>query len=91
MIFDYLLRLFVVVPVIGGMIWGSLWLWRRVQLGLPVKPAATRPVRIVDVVTLGTNGKLAVVEFGGQQILLGISRAGITPITASNGGGSHHA
>jgi flagellar protein FliO/FliZ len=84
MIFDYLLRLFVVVPVIGGLIWGSLWLWRRVQLGLPVKPAVTRPVRIVDVVTLGTNGKLAVVEFSGQQILLGISRAGITPITASD-------
>jgi flagellar protein FliO/FliZ len=91
MIFDYLLRLFVVVPIIGGLIWGSLWLWRRVQLGLPVKPAVTRPVRIIDVVALGTNGKLAVVEFGGQRILLGISRAGIAPITASNDGDANDA
>lgn len=87
MIVEYLLRLFIVVPVIGGLIWASLWLWRRVQLGLPIKPFVARPVHIVDVVTLGANGKLAVVEFDGQKILLGISRAGITPITGSRNGG----
>lgn len=78
MMVEYLLRLFLLVPLIGGLAWGSLWLWRRVQLGLPVKPAPDRPVRIVDVVTLGTNGKLAVVEFRGREILVGISRSGIT-------------
>lgn len=80
MIAEYLLRLFLLVPVIGAMAWGSLWLWRRVQLGLPVKPAADRPVRVVDVVTLGTSGKLAVVEFRGREILVGISRNGITQL-----------
>ncbi|MBC6436506.1 flagellar biosynthetic protein FliO [Nostoc sp. HG1] len=80
MIGEYLLRLFLLVPLIGGLAWGSLWLWRRVQLGLPVKPAADRPVRIVDVVTLGPNGKLAVIEFRGREILVAISRSGITAI-----------
>jgi flagellar protein FliO/FliZ len=80
MMAEYLLRLFLLVPVVGGLAWGSLWLWRRVQLGLPLKPEAARAVRIVDVVSLGTNGKLAVVEFGGREILLGISRSGISPI-----------
>jgi flagellar protein FliO/FliZ len=80
MIGEYLLRLFLLVPMIGGLAWGSLWLWRRVQLGLPLKPAPDRAVRIVDVVTLGTNGKLAVVEFRGREILVGISRSGITHI-----------
>ncbi len=85
MIGEYLLRLFLLVPLIGGMAWGSLWLWRRVQLGLPVKPATDRPVRIVDIVTLGTNGKLAVVEFRGREILVGISRSGIATLAQSEG------
>lgn len=78
MIFEYLLRLFLVVPLIGGLAWGSLWLWKRMQLGLPVKPENSRPVRIVDAVTLGTNGRLLVVEFGGETLLLGVSRSGIS-------------
>jgi flagellar protein FliO/FliZ len=84
MIWEYLLRLFFVVPLIGGLAWGSLWLWKRVQLGLPVRPEGNRPVRIVDAVALGTNGKLLVVEFGGDILLLGVSRSGITRL----GGGS---
>ena len=83
MMLEYLLRLFLLVPLVGGLAWGSLWVWRRLQLGLPVKPAADRPVRIVDVVTLGTNGKLAVVEFRGREILVGISRGGITHLADS--------
>ena len=78
MIFEYLLRLFLVVPLIGALAWGSLWLWKRLQLGLPVKPESNRPVRVVDAVTLGTNGRLLVVEFGGEILLLGVSRSGIT-------------
>jgi flagellar protein FliO/FliZ len=78
MIWEYLLRLFLVVPLVGGLAWGSLLLWKRIQLGLPVKPTGNRPVRIVDAVTLGTNGKLVVVEFGGDILLLGVTRSGIS-------------
>jgi flagellar protein FliO/FliZ len=78
MIAEYLLRLFLVVPLIGALAWASLWVWKRVQLGLPVKPENSRPVRVIDAVTLGTNGRLLVVEFGGETLLLGVSRSGIT-------------
>ncbi len=78
MIAEYLLRLFLIVPLIGGLAWGSLALWKRVQLGLPVKPESSRPVRVVDAVTLGTNGRLVVIDFGGETLLLGVSRSGIT-------------
>jgi flagellar protein FliO/FliZ len=50
---------------------------------LPVKPDTNRPVRVVDAVTLGTNGKLLVVEFNGDTLLLGVSRNGISRL-ASN-------
>jgi flagellar protein FliO/FliZ len=75
---EYLLRLFLILPLIGGLAWGSLALWKRVQLGLPVKPESSRPVRVVDAVTLGTNGRLVVIDFGGETLLLGVSRSGIT-------------
>ena len=87
MILEYLVRLFVVVPLIGGLAWGSLWLWKRVQLGLPVKPESNRQVRVVDAVTLGTNGKLLVVEFGSDTLLLGVSRNGINRLSSNHKGG----
>lgn len=82
MIIEYFLRLFLLVPLIGGLAWGSLWLWKRVQLGLPVKPESSRPVRVVDAVSLGTNGKLLTVEFSGDILLLGVSRTGISMLAS---------
>lgn len=78
MIWEYLLRLLLVVPLIGGLAWGSLWLWKRVQLGLPARSTNNRSVRIVDAVAVGSHGKLLVVEFGGKTLLLGVSRSGIS-------------
>ena len=80
MILDYLLRLLLLVPLVGGLAWGSLWLWRRVQLGLPLAPQAARAARMVDVLPMGTGGKLAVVEFGGRRLLIAVSRNAINLI-----------
>ena len=30
--FEYILRLLILLPLVGGMAWGSLWLWKRVQM-----------------------------------------------------------
>lgn len=81
MIFEYFVRLFLLIPLIGGLAWASLWLWKRVQLGLPVKPETNRPVRIIDAVALGTHGKLLAVEFNGDMLLVGVSRSGISRLS----------
>ena len=26
---EYILRLLILLPIVGGMAWGSLWLWKR--------------------------------------------------------------
>lgn len=75
---EYILRLALLVPLVGGLAWGSLWLWRRVQLGMPLAPQKDRAARMVDVLPMGTGGKLAVVEFGGRQLLVAVSRNAIT-------------
>ena len=48
-----------------------------------------RPVDLVGVLPLGPGSKLAVVEFAGQQILIAVSRNGITRL-ADNSQGDFH-
>ena len=89
---EYILRLLILLPLIGGLAWGSLWLWKRVQMGVPLTGGTkqARPVELVGVLPLGPGSKLAVVEFAGQQILIAVSRSGIIRL-ADNSEGDFHA
>lgn len=88
---EYFLRLLILLPLIGGLAWGSLWLWKRVQMGVPLGggPKQARAIEMVGVLPLGPGSKLAVVEFAGQQILISVSRNGITRL-ADNSQGDFH-
>lgn len=89
---EYILRLLILLPLVGGMAWGSLWLWKRVQMGVPLTggtPKQGRPVEMIGVLPLGPGTKLAVVEFAGQQILLSVSRGNVTRL-ADNSQGDFH-
>lgn len=69
----YILKLILLVPLVGAMAFGALWLWRKVQPGMALGQRE-RMVQIVDAVPLGTTGRLAVVEFGGKRLLVAVSR-----------------
>ena len=88
---EYFLRLLILLPLVGGLAWGSLWLWKRVQMGVPLTGGAkqARAVEMVGVLPLGPGTKLAVVEFAGQQILLSVSRGQVTRL-ADNSQGDFH-
>ena len=89
--FEYILRLLILLPLVGGMAWGSLWLWKRVQMGVPLVggTARVRAVELIDVLPLGPGSKLAVVEFAGQRILVAVSPNGITRIADDSQGDFH--
>ena len=88
--FEYFLRLALLLPLVGGLAWASLWLWKRVQMGMPLAgPKQARAVEMVGVLPLGPGSKLAVVEFAGQQILISVSRNGVTRL-ADNSQGDFH-
>jgi flagellar protein FliO/FliZ len=80
MMWAYILKLVILIPLVGGLAYGSLWLWRRVQPGMAFTQRA-RMVKLVDAIPMGTSGKLAVVDFAGKRLLLGVSRTGITLIS----------
>lgn len=84
---EYILRLLILLPIVGAMAWGSLWLWKKVQMGQLGLPMAGqrqgRALELRGVLPLGPGAKLAVVEFSGKEILIAISRNGITRLADS--------
>lgn len=80
---EYFIRLFVLLPLIGGLAWGSLWLWRRVQIGLPVTANRERPARVIDVLPMGTGSKIAVLEFRGEELLVAVTRNQISLLSST--------
>jgi flagellar protein FliO/FliZ len=88
---EYLLRLALLIPLVGAMAWGSLWLWKRFQPGMGLGGGkAPRSILLAEVLPLGPGMRLAVVEFAGQRLLLAISRAGVTRIADDAAGDFHH-
>ena len=72
----YILKLVFLIPVVGGLAFAALWLWRKVQPGMALG-TRERLVRVVDAVPLGASGRLAVVDFGDKRLLLAVSRGSI--------------
>ena len=78
----YLLKLLILLPLLGGLIWGSLWLTKRMQQRLNAQNAAAgrpeRAARLVETTIVSPGIRLAVVEFRGREILIGSTRHGLT-------------
>jgi len=76
--FWYVLKLLILLPMIGLMIWGSLKLAQRMQGKFGAPQGGTRSVRIVETTMLSPTMRLAVLEFHGREILVSTSRQGLT-------------
>ncbi|MBN8819081.1 MAG: flagellar biosynthetic protein FliO [Sphingomonas sp.] len=80
----YFLKLLILLPMVGGMAYGALWLWRKYQPGMLGAGQRDRAIKLVDVMPMGTIGKLAVVEFDGKKLLLSISRGKVEKLAESD-------
>jgi len=74
----YILKLILLLPLIGFMIWGSLKLAQRLQGKFGAPQGGTRAIRIVETTMLSPTMRLAVIEFHGREILVSTSRNGLT-------------
>ena len=77
MMADYLMRLALLLPLLGLMIWGSLRLTRYLQTRFVGMQGGARSLQLVETSLLAPGLKLAVVRFHGREILIGCSRAGL--------------
>jgi len=79
----YLLQLFLMVVLVGGMAVLSLWLYRKLQPGLSFGQRE-RAVRVIDAVPMGPLARLAVVEFAGKRFLIAVSRGRVDTIAETD-------
>lgn len=73
----YILKLVLMLPLLAGMIWGSLWLTRKLQARM-ASPDRQKSVRLIEITMLSPGIRLAVIEFHGREILIGSTRHGLT-------------
>lgn len=76
----YLLRLLILLPLVAGMAFGALWLWRRVQPSMAFGQRE-RAVKLIDAIPMGATGRLAVIEFADKRLLLAVARGRIELIS----------
>ena len=77
MMWTYVLKLIVLLPLVCGLMIGSLYLWRKLETRMP-GAAATRTIAVRETMMISPGVKLAVVEFEGRRLLVSVNRAGVT-------------
>jgi flagellar protein FliO/FliZ len=74
----YILKLLLLLPLLAGLIWGSLWLMRKAQAQMTMREAGkARAARLVECTFLAPGIRLAVIEFRGREILVGATKQGL--------------
>lgn len=79
MMWAYVLKLVILLPLVCGLMIGCLWLWRRLESRMPGQPA-NRMLKVTETMMVSTGTKLAVIEFEGRKLLVSVSRTGVSLI-----------
>ncbi|OWK30738.1 flagellar biosynthesis protein, FliO [Sphingomonas mucosissima] len=77
MMWSYILKLIVLLPLVCGLMIGCLYLWRRLETRMPGR-ADTRLINVKETMMISPGLKLAVVEFEGKRLLVSVGRGGVT-------------
>jgi flagellar protein FliO/FliZ len=77
MLWSYILKLVVLLPLVCGLMIGCLYLWRRLEGRMPGKQA-TRLVAVRETMMISPGLRLAVLDFEGRRLLVSVGRGGVT-------------
>ncbi len=77
MLWSYILKLVVLLPLVCGLMIGCLYLWRKLETRMPGK-SATRLIAVKETMMISPGVRLAVVEFEGRNLLVSVARGGVT-------------
>lgn len=79
MMWSYILKLVVLLPLVCGLMIGCLYLWRRLETRLQANQGE-RMIAVKEAMMLSPGLKLAVIEFEGRRLLVSVGRGGVTLI-----------
>ena len=76
MLWTYVLKLIVLLPLVCGLMVGCLWLWRKLETRMPGKPS-TRLIAVRETMMISPGLRLAVLDFEGKRLLVSVGRGGV--------------
>ena len=76
MMWSYVLKLVILLPLVCGLMIGSLYLWRRLEARMPGK-TTTRMISVKETMMISPGLRLAVLEFDGKALLVSEGRGGV--------------
>jgi flagellar protein FliO/FliZ len=84
MMWSYILKLVILLPLVCGLLIGCLYAWRKLEARLP-KQQGERLVQVKETMMLSPGLRLAVVEFEGRRLLISVSRSGVSLVDKAGG------
>ena len=84
MMWTYVLKLVILLPLVCGLMIGSLYLWRRLESRMPGK-AATRLIAVKETMMISPGVRLAVLDFEGRRLLVSVGRGGVALVDKVDG------
>ena len=83
MMWAYVLKLVILLPLVCGLMIGCLFLWRKFEARMPGQPA-NRLLKVTETMMISPTVRLAVVDFEGRKLLVSVSRTGVALIDRGN-------
>jgi flagellar protein FliO/FliZ len=84
MLWSYILKLVILLPLVCGLMVGCLYLWRRLESRMPGKPS-TRLIAVRETMMISPGLRLAVIDFEGKRLLVSVGRGGVALVDKSEG------
>jgi flagellar protein FliO/FliZ len=79
MMWSYVLKLVVLLPLVCGLLIGCLYLWRRLESRLPGNQG-DRLLQVKETMMISPGLRLAVIDFEGRRLLVSVGRGGVNLI-----------
>jgi flagellar protein FliO/FliZ len=76
MLWSYILKLVILLPLVCGLMIGCLYLWRRLESRMPGRPAS-RMIAVRETMMVSPGLRLAVIDFEGRRLLVSVGRGGV--------------
>ena len=77
MLWTYILKIVILLPLVCGLMVGCVYLWRRLESRMPGK-TTTRLVQVRETMMISPGLRLAVLDFEGKRLLVSVGRGGVT-------------
>ena len=84
MMWSFILKLVVLLPLVCGLMIGCLYAWRKLESRMPGQPS-NRMLKVVETMMISPSVRVAVLDFEGRKLLVSVSRTGVSLLDRGDG------